>query len=228
MGFPQSERDFMRTLNSSIPKLECEDKVYEPDRNYPFLSSGHLNPEAGLQFFPDVILRDSVSPGTVKDLPNPYEPELPIQESKPKPARKSPLITLDDLLAEIDNPPPIEEKIPEYPQGPLIRHKGILYEPDQLISIRSKPLRSDLLGIPIIMANVKDKGVPQGAPTSCSLATLVIRKLVQLGLKLLVYADDVIYFPRDPHADHAKALSNDLFGLMVQENKSRLAKINGE
>jgi len=227
MGLPQPERDFMRELNGSIPKLTSEDKIHEPDRNYPFLSSGHFNPEAGMANFPSLIIRDSISPGTV-ELPNPYAmPEVP-DPPKPKPAKKSPLISLDDLLAEIDNPPEIEEKFPEYPKGPLIRYNGVLYEPDDLISIRSKPLASDLLGIPIILSNIKDKGVPQGAPTSCSLATLVIRKLVQLGLKLLVYADDVIYFPKNPHDDHAAALSNELFGLEVQESKSRLSKINGE
>lgn len=39
-------------------------------------------------------------------------------------------------------------------------------------------------------------GVPQGAPTSCSLATLAIRiieeRIRQLGLEMVAYADDVI------------------------------------
>lgn len=225
MCLPQPERDFMRELNQSIPKLTSSDKIYEADRNYPFLPTGEFNPEAGMQFFPSIVIR---APGTAKDLPNPYEEPV---VSPPKPVvkkRKSPLISLDDLLAEIDNPVEEEEKVPEYPQGPLIRYNGVLYEPEDLIGIRAKELDANTVGIIIIEQNVKDKGVPQGAPTSCSLATLVIRKLIQDGLKLLAYADDVIYFPRNPHDNHAEALSNNLFGLAVQESKSRMAKINGE
>jgi len=55
---------------------------------------------------------------------------------------------------------------------------------------------------------VKKEGVPQGAPTSCSLATLALRHLK--NYKLLIYADDLIYFPKtsdcDPYMDLHKAV----------------------
>jgi len=51
----------------------------------------------------------------------------------------------------------------------------------------------------------KKKGVPQGAPTSCSLATLSLRYLEKL-YKLLIYADDVIYFPKEVKGNPGKDL----------------------
>jgi hypothetical protein len=83
------------------------------------------------------------------------------------------------------------------------------------------------MGIPIIQGITKDKGVPQGAPTSCSLATLSLRYLEKL-YKILFYADDVIYFPKDPNADHVRALSDFNRGLIVHEGKSKLVKRNHE
>lgn len=41
--------------------------------------------------------------------------------------------------------------------------------------------------------NFSGKGVPQGAPISCSLATLALRKLVKF-VKAVLYADDGLYF----------------------------------
>jgi hypothetical protein len=186
IGFPQAERDFMRELNGSIPKLTSDDKIHEPDRNFPFLSSGKFNPEAGMEQFPGLILRETIGSA----LPNPF--------------------ALDD-----DGRPP------------LIRYNGELYEPDELIWIRSKERASNLMGIPIIQGITKDKGVPQGAPTSCSLATLSLRYLEKL-YKILFYADDVIYFPKDPNADHVRALSDFNRGLIVHEGKSKLVKRNHE
>jgi hypothetical protein len=52
---------------------------------------------------------------------------------------------------------------------------------------------------------VKDRGVPQGAPTSCSLATLCLRTFKNLNV--LFYADDVIYFPKSSNCDPVKDLS---------------------
>lgn len=69
------------------------------------------------------------------------------------------------------------------------------------------------------------KGVPQGAPTSCSLATLALRKL-EAKLKVLFYADDVFYFPKQAEGDHAKALSDEELGLIIQPTKSRMVKAN--
>jgi hypothetical protein len=71
------------------------------------------------------------------------------------------------------------------------------------------------------------KGVPQGAPTSCSLATLALRRLEE-KLKVLFYADDVFYFPEKAEGDHAKALEDEDLGLIIQPSKSRMVKANHE
>lgn len=72
------------------------------------------------------------------------------------------------------------------------------------------------------------KGVPQGAPTSCSLATLALRRLESRLRKVLFYADDVFYFPANPEDDHLKALTDEELGIVVQPKKSRLVKSNHE
>jgi len=73
----------------------------------------------------------------------------------------------------------------------------------------------------------KRVGVPQGAPTSCSLATLALRDL-ESKLNLIIYADDVIYFPIKAEDDHAARLSDLSMGLKVSLKKSRMAKANGK
>jgi hypothetical protein len=74
---------------------------------------------------------------------------------------------------------------------------------------------------------IKLRGVPQGAPTSCSLATLALRYL-EYFYKIIAYADDIIYFPKDPSKDHANDLTVPQLGLFVHEGKSVLSKVNGE
>jgi hypothetical protein len=66
------------------------------------------------------------------------------------------------------------------------------------------------------------KGVPQGAPTSCSTATLTLRPLErkQEG-RLIIYADDVIYFPETSSEDPIKTLEDEEMGIKVNQNKSR-------
>jgi len=70
------------------------------------------------------------------------------------------------------------------------------------------------------------KGVPQGAPTSCSLATLALRPLEEKVKEsrvedLVLYADDVIYFPEDANADPIERLENPKMGIKVNKEKSR-------
>lgn len=72
---------------------------------------------------------------------------------------------------------------------------------------------------------IKDRGVPQGAPTSCSLATLVLRILKDLDV--VIYADDLIYFPKSSDCDPVRDLSNSEFGLIVNKGKSRWVKKDG-
>jgi hypothetical protein len=64
------------------------------------------------------------------------------------------------------------------------------------------------------------KGVPQGAPTSCSLSTLALRNL-ERNKSILFYADDVIYFPSSSTDDPVKDLESKDLGLEVNEEKSR-------
>jgi hypothetical protein len=67
---------------------------------------------------------------------------------------------------------------------------------------------------------MKMNGVPQGAPTSCSTATLSL-KYLENKHDLLLYADDVIMFPKSSSENPVKALSIPQLGLKVNEDKSR-------
>jgi hypothetical protein len=70
---------------------------------------------------------------------------------------------------------------------------------------------------------MKEIGVPQGAPTSCSLATLSLRDL-ERDKKVLLYADDIIYFPENSQEDPKVALENQARGREVNTDKSRWLK----
>jgi len=70
------------------------------------------------------------------------------------------------------------------------------------------------------------KGVPQGAPTSCSVATLVLR-WIEERFDVIIYADDIIYFPTSSDCDPVVDLSNVEKGLIVNESKSRWLKKDG-
>jgi len=72
---------------------------------------------------------------------------------------------------------------------------------------------------------VKKEGVPQGAPTSCSLATLALRHLD--NYKLLIYADDLIYFPKSSECDPYMDLHKAVWGLKISRDKSRWVKKDG-
>jgi hypothetical protein len=74
---------------------------------------------------------------------------------------------------------------------------------------------------------VKSEGVPQGAPTSCSLSTISLRG-IERKYDILAYADDIIYFPKSSDVDPIKDLSSDQLGLKVKESKSRWVKKDGK
>jgi hypothetical protein len=74
--------------------------------------------------------------------------------------------------------------------------------------------------------DVPMEGVPQGAPTSCSVATLALRD-IESRLDVIIYADDIIYFPEDGYCDPIKDLSDEERGLIINEDKSRWIKRNG-
>lgn len=70
------------------------------------------------------------------------------------------------------------------------------------------------------MAPVKSEGVPQGAATSCSSSTIALRG-IEDKYDVLIYADDIIYFPKTSDVDPAEDLGNYSKGLVVNEAKSR-------
>jgi len=74
--------------------------------------------------------------------------------------------------------------------------------------------------------DVPMKGVPQGAPTSCSIATLALRGIEE-KLDVIIYADDIIYFPSSSDVDPVKDLSDPDRGLIINEDKSRWIKKDG-
>jgi len=85
-----------------------------------------------------------------------------------------------------------------------------------------KKLLLQSTGDPVMKMN----GVPQGAPTSCSTATLPLRFL-EAKYELLLYADDVIYFPKSSDCNPIKDLTIIQLGLKVNPSKSRWVKRDG-
>lgn len=73
-------------------------------------------------------------------------------------------------------------------------------------------------------------GVPQGAPTSCSLSTLILREIEErarkLGLELVCYADDVI-LAGPVEFDPSSILEDKALGLNINWNKSGWVKYEG-
>lgn len=74
---------------------------------------------------------------------------------------------------------------------------------------------------------VKEVGVPQGAPTSCSLATLALRPLERL-IDCVLYADDGVYAPHTSDVDPVVVVSNPAFGVQANPKKIRWLKKDGK
>jgi len=72
------------------------------------------------------------------------------------------------------------------------------------------------LGTPI----PKEKGVPQGAPISCSLATLTLRPL-ENDEDILLYADDVLGFPDSTIQSPSEILDMPVRGVMCKPAKTQ-------
>lgn len=88
--------------------------------------------------------------------------------------------------------------------------------PDQ-----AQPAEAPLPPFPKDMG-MKEKGVPQGAATSCSLSTINLHKLlVEESKNSVGYADDGLIFPSDPNIDPVKYLEERTGGVEVNETKSR-------
>lgn len=70
------------------------------------------------------------------------------------------------------------------------------------------------------------QGVPQGAPTSCSLATLALRS-IEAKLDVVIYADDLICFPESSDWNPTKELTDVVYGIELNEAKSKWIKKDG-
>lgn len=75
-------------------------------------------------------------------------------------------------------------------------------------------------------SHVKMKGVPQGAPTSCSLATLALRPLEKHPIK--IYADDILAFPKSSTEDPNSWLHIPSDGLITKPEGCRWLKKDGK
>jgi retron-type reverse transcriptase len=74
--------------------------------------------------------------------------------------------------------------------------------------------------------NWAGKGVPQGAPISCSLATLALRKL-ENSIDCVLYADDGLYFPVS-WENYLGPLNDEEMGTEVKDGKTRILKVDGK
>jgi hypothetical protein len=68
-------------------------------------------------------------------------------------------------------------------------------------------------------------GVPQGAPTSCGLATLALRPMIE-EVDCVLYADDGLYFPKE-FKKVLRPLNRPNMGVEVNRKKTRILKENG-
>lgn len=73
----------------------------------------------------------------------------------------------------------------------------------------------------------KEIGVPQGAPISCSVATLTLRDLEKKE-DILLYADDILGFPSDTSREPSEILNSPDRGVLVKDKKTRWLKIDGK
>lgn len=71
-----------------------------------------------------------------------------------------------------------------------------------------------------VVTEVPDKviGVPQGAPTSCSVATLCLRD-IETRLKSVLYADDGVYSPETSSDSEIEKVEDPEKGVKLNPNK---------
>lgn len=141
------------------------------------------------------------------------------------------VLRLNESLVKLQEVDKVPEKDREYsldatgkpnPQArPEWHHRAIEVKESNNIHIEYLPDRIYLEKV----AQMKKQGVPQGAATSCSLATLALRHLDHLDC--IFYADDIIYFPKSSDCDPIKDLTKALWGLKVHPDKSRWIKKDG-
>jgi len=121
---------------------------------------------------------------------------------------------------------------------PILQNEDLIMEPDREViwegedelnlqaskEALSKAFTTNREGLWSISDKRKEAGVPQGAATSCSYATLVLRHIERF-LDVLIYADDVIWFPKKATEDPS-CLEDVQRGIILQRSKSGWAKRN--
>lgn len=73
----------------------------------------------------------------------------------------------------------------------------------------------------------KDFGVPQGAPTSCSVATLCLRAIEE-RMKSVLYADDGVYSPETSLDSEVGKVEDPERGVMLNPKKWKWLKKDGK
>lgn len=122
----------------------------------------------------------------------------------------------EKFIIEGNSPEPEED-----PNAKWWESDGLDYpEPDEDPNLREEIMNSVDIGH-------KRIGVPQGAPTSCSLATLALRSL-ESKYDVIIYADDIIYFPSDDEGNPFEDLNDIFYGIEVNMEKSRWLKRKGK
>jgi hypothetical protein len=234
LGFPISEANWIKELNKSPVKLTKEDKIPEPDRAIIFDTKGVLtdNSKDNQLEFNDRLVKG-------------WEGRIPGEKliiGKPADLRnlKTPdpnsILTMFQGMATLT-------PIPDARQGDINALSSGFHPDDKkagddfydrVAAYRKTATRETIAmswGLspdrPTVQWLEKDKGVPQGAPTSCSLATLALRSL-ESKLDVIIYADDIIYFPSKDDCDPIKDLTDTFYGIEVNIAKSKWLKRNGK
>lgn len=234
LGFPISEANWIKELNKSPVKLTKEDKIPEPDRAIIFDTKGVLTDNAKDNQFE---FNDRLVKG--------WEGRIPGEKliiGKPADLRglKTPdpnsILTMFQGMATLT-------PIPDARQGDINSLSSGFHPDDKkagddfyerVAAYRSTATRETIAmswGLspdrPTVQWLEKENGVPQGAPTSCSLATLALRSL-ESKYDVVIYADDIIYFPTSDTCDPVKDLADSFYGIEVNVKKSKWLKRNGK
>lgn len=208
IGLPATEVSFINNLNKSVVKLPDDLKLEESRatlraQNWPVRD---MNMEFGMIPWGHGIVTDlrkldlKLSKRTVVE--DRARELLGLEVfTVPKPER-----SMADA-PEVIKVPTIDEFLKEEPE-PLVIEGGVV--------VYSEPVRS---------LWEKKAGVPQGAPTSPGLATLVLRPLEKI-VKAVWYADDGLYFPKFIEGI-LETVNMPNYGVISNEKKFVVIKKNG-
>lgn len=233
LGFPISEANWIKEVNKSPVKLTKEDKIPEPDRAIIFDTKGVLTDNAKDNQFE---FNDRLVKGWEGRIPG---EKLIIGKEADLRGLKTPdpnsILTMFQGMATLT-------PIPDARQGDINALSSGFHPDDkkagddfyERAALYRKTATRETIAMswgispdrPSVQWLEKDKGVPQGAPTSCSLATLALRSL-ESKYDVIIYADDIIYFPTTAKCNPLKDLEDTFYGIEVNHEKSKWLKQNG-